>query len=85
MVRAKSEYPELYERFVRLLVEEREARGLTQSEVARRLSKPPSTVWKYENSELRLDVIEFIALARAVGFDPLELMSRLMGEVPPKS
>lgn len=78
MARSKSQFPELYERFSQLLVKEREARGLSQSEVARRLAKPPSAVWKYENGELRLDMIEFIAFAKAVGFDPLDFMKRLM-------
>jgi len=78
MARSKSQYPELYARFGQMLAEEREKRGLTQSEVARRLSKPPSAVWKYENSELRLDIIEFIALAEAIGFDPREMIDRLM-------
>jgi transcriptional regulator with XRE-family HTH domain len=80
MARAKSQYPELYLRFGQLLAEEREARGLTQTAVAQRLSKPPSAVWKYENGELRLDMIEYLALARAIGFDPLDLMRKLMAE-----
>ncbi len=79
MVRAKAQYPDLYRRFGQLLAEERKARGLTQAEVGRRLGKPPSAIWKYENGELRVDVVELIALGRAVGFDPLELMRRLMG------
>jgi len=79
MVRAKAQYPGLYRRFGQLLAEERKARGLTQAEVGRRLGKPPSAIWKYENGELRVDVVELIALGRAVGFDPLELMRRLMG------
>lgn len=83
MVRTKSLYPEAYKRFGQLLAEERTARGLSQSEVARRLGKPPSAIWKYENCELRLDMIEFIELARVVGFDPLQLMRRLIDENSP--
>lgn len=79
MVRAKAQFPELYRRFGQLLVEERKARGLSQAEVGRRLGKPPSAIWKYENGELRVDVVELIALGRAVGFDPVEFMRRLMG------
>lgn len=82
MARAKQRYPKLYQRFGQLLVEERKAAGLSQSEVARRISKPPSAVWKYENGELRLDMIEFLAFARAVGFDPLEFMQKLMATEP---
>lgn len=83
MSRAKKLHPELYQRLAQLLIEEREARGLTQTEVASRLSRPPSTIWKYENGELRLDVVEYLALARAVGFDPLVLMSKLVDRMEP--
>ena len=80
MARAKEQYPQLYRRFGQMLAEERQAAGLSQSEVARRLSKPSSAVWKYENGELRLDMIEFLAFAKAVGFEPLDFMRRLMAQ-----
>jgi transcriptional regulator with XRE-family HTH domain len=50
-----------------LLVEARKATGLTQAELADALGKPQSFVAKYENGERRIDVIEFVDIASALG------------------
>jgi transcriptional regulator with XRE-family HTH domain len=50
---------------------------LTQRDLADRLHKPESFVAKYEGGERRLDVVEFVAIARALGADPLKLMATL--------
>ena len=60
-----------------LLVAERKAHGLTQTQVAARLGKPPSYVAKYELGERRLDVLEYLDVAAAVGFDPCALLEAL--------
>jgi transcriptional regulator with XRE-family HTH domain len=51
--------------------------GLTQQKVAATLGKPQSFVAKYEAGERRLDVIEFIAVAWAIGADPVRLLRAL--------
>jgi hypothetical protein len=56
----------------------RKATGLTQHALALRLKKPQSFVAKYEGGERRLDVVEFITIARALGADPLKLMTTLL-------
>jgi transcriptional regulator with XRE-family HTH domain len=61
--------------FCELMVGARKAAGLTQHALARRLNKPQSFVAKYEGGERRLDVVEFIVIARALGADPLRLMA----------
>jgi transcriptional regulator with XRE-family HTH domain len=61
--------------FCELMVRARKAAGLTQQVLARRLNKPQSFVAKYEGGERRLDVVEFIVIARALGADPLRLMA----------
>ena len=61
--------------FCGLMVGARKAAGLTQQALALRLRKPQSFVAKYEGGERRLDVVEFIAIARALGADPLKLMA----------
>jgi len=61
-----------------LLVEAREKAGLTQAEVARRLRRPQSFVAKYEGNERRIDVIEFIQIAKALGADPRDLLAAVM-------
>lgn len=48
----------------------RKEAGLTQASLAARLGRPQSFVSKYESGERRLDVLEFIEVARSVGFNP---------------
>src|SRR6266403_1448197 len=59
--------------FCKLMIGARKAAGLTQHALALRLKKPQSFVAKYEGGERRIDVVEFIAIARALGADPLKL------------
>ena len=64
--------------FCELMIGARKAAGLTQHALARRLKRPQSFVAKYEGGERRVDVVEFIAIARALGADPLRLMTTLL-------
>lgn len=68
-------------RLQELLVEVRRNRSMTQADVAANLSKPQSFVAKYERGERRLDVIEFLDVADALGSDPCELLGRLKKRV----
>ncbi len=65
-----------YERFRALLIEARKDAGLTQEEVAERLRRPQSFVWKIENGVRRVDVVEFLEIARAIGFNPLTFLTK---------
>ncbi len=64
--------------FCRLLVAARQKAGLTQHAVAKRLGRPQSFIAKIEGGERRLDVVEFISVARAVGADPLKVLRALL-------
>ena len=64
--------------FRALLAEARQNVGLTQQDLAKKLNKPQSFIAKYENGERRLDVVEFIAIARALGADPVRLLRSLI-------
>lgn len=59
----------------------REGKGVSQRELARRLNKPPSFVNKIELLERRLDIVEFMLIASALGFDPPQLLDRLQRAV----
>ena len=48
--------------------------NLRQQDVAARLDWPQSFVAKYESGERRLDVVEFIEVAEAIGFDPADFI-----------
>ena len=59
-----------YEAAIKVLVDARGAAGLSQRDLADRIGKPRSFVSKVENRERRLDIIEFIAVARGLGVRP---------------
>ena len=73
----KSVFTEEYERFRQMLIEARKERGLTQVDIAERLGKPQSFVSKYERGERRLDVVEFLEVAKAIGADPKAIIDEL--------
>ena len=64
---------------IEILVAAREEAGLTQRDLAARLRRPNSFVGRMEAGERRVDVIEFIEIAKALGCDPRELFGRLLG------
>ncbi|MCC7494023.1 MAG: helix-turn-helix domain-containing protein [Fimbriimonadaceae bacterium] len=72
-----------FRQLCQLLVASRQAAGLTQAALAALLDRPQSFVSKYETGERRLDVIEFVAVANALGGDPAALLTRLLH--PPES
>jgi transcriptional regulator with XRE-family HTH domain len=74
----KSIYTDRHKKLCELLKAQRRAAGLTQTVVAKRLSKPPSYVAKYELGDRRLDVLELIDVATAIGFDPCKLIKALV-------
>jgi len=65
-----------YRRFVRLLTEARRKAGITQVELAKALKRPQSFVSKYERLERRLDVIEFLHIAKSIGIDPISVIRK---------
>lgn len=65
-----------YARLIALLVAVRHKAGMRQQALAKKLRKPQSFVAKYEGGERRLDVIEFIVIAEALGADPIKLLRR---------
>lgn len=59
---------------VEVLVEARREAGLTQAELAAKVGKDQTFVSIVERGQRRVDVIEFIALAKAMNRDPVALM-----------
>jgi transcriptional regulator with XRE-family HTH domain len=60
------------------LLERRKAANLTQAVVAARLSRPQSYVANIEGGMRKMDVVELIEYAAAVGFDPTEAITHLL-------
>lgn len=65
-----------YETLRRVLRTARTDAGLSQSEVADRISEPQSFVSKYESGVRRLDVVEMEQVAAALGTDLATLVRR---------
>ena len=74
----KSIYSREYKRLLRLLVEARESRCVTQMELAKAVGKPQSFVSKVESGERRLDVVELLQLLSAMRVDPMEFVADLL-------
>ena len=73
----KSVFSDRYGRFLAVIVQARQDAGLTQSDLASRLNKPQSYISKAERGERRIDVVEFIDLAQALGKKPSDLINRI--------
>lgn len=74
-------HTEVYKALIDRLVAARTDAGLTQQTVADRLGKPQSYVAKVEGLERRLDVIEYLTMAVAVGLDPMPAIKAAWREV----
>jgi ribosome-binding protein aMBF1 (putative translation factor) len=59
----KTIFSQAYDEFCRVLRETRQAKGITQAQMAKALGRPQSFVAKIEGGERRVDVVEFLALA----------------------
>lgn len=64
------------------LVEARKAAGLSQAALAGKLKCQQSLIARIESGERRIDVVELVVLARALGVDPGEVVVKMAGAVP---
>ena len=66
-----------YHRLCELLIEARKEKGLSQEVLAEKLGYLQTVVSKYERGERRLDVIEFLDVAQALGIDPHKIIRKV--------
>lgn len=69
-------HSEAYRALIERLIKARTSARLSQQVVAERLGKPQSYVAKVEGFERRLDVIELLMLANAIGFNPMPALKQ---------
>jgi len=77
----KSTHTPEYRCILKKLVEIRQASGLTQRDLAARLGREHSFVWRIEKGERRLDLLEFRWLCRALNFRADDVYTDLMREM----
>lgn len=80
----KSVFTSEYEAFLQSLISARKTADITQQDLAGRLGKPQSFVSKYERRERRLDVVEFVKIAKAIGIDPCEIVREIEVQISEK-
>jgi transcriptional regulator with XRE-family HTH domain len=64
---------------ITVIVAAREAAGLTQRQLAAKLKRSNSFVWKLEAGERQLNVLEFIEIAKVLGVKASTLMTEIEG------
>ena len=74
----KSVFTKEYRQFRQLLIEARKRKGLTQAQVAARLGKLQAFVSKYERGERRLDIVELLYVADALGVNPHYILASVI-------
>jgi transcriptional regulator with XRE-family HTH domain len=78
----KSVFTDAYASLLETLVALRKKKGVTQVELSKRLGKPQPFISYIERGERRLDVIEFYAITKALGADPVEVFTALAKKLP---
>ena len=75
---AKSQFAIIYRKVPPLLVEMRERAGMTQRQLASKLGKSQSWVFKTESAARRIDIAEFLHWCVGCGVDPVEAFRQLV-------
>jgi transcriptional regulator with XRE-family HTH domain len=65
-----------HQAMIAVIAATRHAAGLTQRELAVKLQRSNSFVWKLEAGERQLNVLEFIEIAQILGVQPSVLLAR---------
>lgn len=73
---------EAYDAAIQAVVATRHEQGVSQRDLASRLGKPRSFVSKIENKERRLDMVEFVMIARGLNVAPADLLKAVIASLP---
>ncbi len=65
---------EKYALICQMLIDKRIKAELKQSDVSLKLDKPQSYISKIERGERGMDIVEFVEIAGAIGFDPVKFL-----------
>jgi len=78
----KSVFTGAHTALVETLIAARKRAGLTQAQLAALLGKDQSFISLVERSQRRVDTLEFYAMAKALGVDPVELFADVVKKLP---
>ena len=75
-------YPSRHRAIASAIATARRRAQLSQRQLAGKLGVPPNWIQRVESLERRVDVAEFIAIARALSVNPVSLLSRVLRSSP---
>lgn len=78
---AKTIFSGDHAKLVETLIAARRDTGLTQAELAVRIGRDQTFVSLIERGQRRVDMIEFITLAKALGVDPVTLFGSVIERI----
>ena len=70
----KSLFTRKHTQLRKLLTKARKDANLTQTQLAQRLHRRQAYISRIERGERRIDVVEFLDLAHAIGFNPAKFI-----------
>ena len=73
----KTAFTDEYRALISGLVASREARGVSQRDLAQQLEVPQSIISKIEVGERRIDMVEYIVISQALGAPPQDIGERI--------
>jgi transcriptional regulator with XRE-family HTH domain len=76
-----ADYTAAYDLLRELLKEAREAKGISQAQLAKKLGVPQSYVSKYETGERRLDLVETLEVCGELGTDAANFIQEFQKRV----
>jgi len=79
---SKSIFDGAHTQLIEIMLAARKRSGLTQADLAAKVGKDQTFISLIERSQRRVDVLEFIALARAMGEDPQRLFAEVIATIP---
>ncbi|MBD8546061.1 helix-turn-helix transcriptional regulator [Sphingomonas sp. CFBP 8760] len=74
---SKSAFTDAHRVMVAIMAQTRRDVGLHQAELAQLIGKDQSFISNIERGQRRVDIIEFIAITRAMGVDPVDIFRRI--------
>lgn len=66
---------------IELIVQKRKAAGLKQEDLAKALGQTQPWVAHLESGQRRIDLLEYVTLAKTIGFDPVGELQALIARV----
>lgn len=75
---SKSAFSKTHAVLVQTLIGARREKGILQADLARRLGKDQSFISRIEGGQRRVDMVEFLEYAEALGIEPRQLFTAFM-------